>query len=264
MKNISVLTAIAYGVVAIGALCSRYGMADPNVNVVDYQRVIQTSSGNECYFESYKNGRGKAPRQLIEGLIANYTEELCFPSGASSEILGPSHKDALAYYKSPAKIENLYALMIGSGMQESSGGIDCGQDTSAPENRTDKKAEAGIFQTSYNSIDRSVELAKLYDDAKTGSVQCFSELYIACSGIDRASGLSRLKNWGAGEGVNFQATTKACPGFAAKYHSIMLRVDRTHYGPINSMADEMKPSCVKMFSELGAFISANREVCQPQ
>jgi hypothetical protein len=238
--------------------------ADSGQVDVDYEKVISKSTGNKCYLESYKKNRGKAPSKLVEGLIANFTQEICSPSGASANSLGTPKRDALAYYKSPAKIENLYALMIGSAMQESSGGIDCGQDSSAPENRTGPKAEAGIFQTSYDSISKSNELGKLYEDAKAGSVQCFSNLYATCSGVDKESGLSRLKNWGEGEGVDFQATTKSCQGFAAKYHSIMLRVDRTHYGPVNTKSAEMKASCVAMFSELGAYISSNKEICRPQ
>ena len=229
-------------------------------SIIDYQKVIAKSSGHSCYLESYKH-RGTAPKQLVEGLIANFTQEVCSPSGASNATLGNSRKDALAHYKSPAKVENLYALMIGSGMQESSGGHDCGQDSDAPENRTGPKAEAGIFQTSYNSIAKSDELKRTYEEAKAGKVECYSDRYVACTGTDRASGFPRLKNWGEGEGVNFQALTKSCQGFAAKYHSIMLRVDRSHYGPINTKNAEMMPACVEMFSGLKDYISANKEIC---
>ena len=222
---------------------------------IDYQKVITKSSGHKCYLESYKKQRGKAPKKLVEGLIANFTQEVCSSSGASSATLGNPKKDALAYYRSPAKIENLYALMIGSGMQESSGGYDCGQDSSAPENRTGPRAEAGIFQTSYDSITKSDELEKLYEDTKTGNVACFSNLYMSCTDKDK------LKNWGEGEGVNFQALTKSCQGFATKYHSIMLRVNRTHYGPINAKNAEMMASCIEMFSGLKDYISANKEIC---
>lgn len=231
---------------------------------IDYQKVIAKSSGHKCYLASYKRGQGKAPKKFVEGLIANFTQEICSPSGASVDTLGTPKKDALAHYNSPAKIENLYALMIGSGMQESSGGINCGQDSDAPENRTGPKAEAGIFQTSYDSHDKSAELEKLYEDAKAGKIECFKDLYITCAGIDEASGFPRIKNWGEGEGVNFQALTKSCQGFAAKYHSILLRVGRTHYGPINVKSAEMMPSCVEMFSDLKDYISENKDVCEMQ
>lgn len=158
-------------------------------NKIDYQKVITKSYEHKCYLESYKN-RGKAPKRLVEGLIANFTQEICSPSGASSAILGDPKSDALAYYGSPAKVENLYALMVGSGMQESSGGHDCGQDTNAPENRTGPKAEAGIFQTSYDSITKSGELKKTYEEAKSGKVDCHSDLYFTCTGTNK------MKNWG--------------------------------------------------------------------
>jgi hypothetical protein len=235
-----------------------------NQTKVDYQKVIAKSSGHKCYLKSYKNKQGRAPEEFLHGLIANFTEEVCSPSGASAGTLGSPTKDALAYYRSPAKIENLYALMIGSGMQESSGGYNCGQDSKARKNRTGPKAEAGTFQTSYNSIEKSKELGKLYEDAKANKIECFSDLYVPCTGIDKASNLPRLKNWGEGEGVNFQALTKSCQGFSAKYHSIMLRVDRAHYGPINSKDAEIMPSCVEMFSELKDYISANKEICGMQ
>ncbi|WP_321861547.1 hypothetical protein [Burkholderia cenocepacia] len=264
MKKLSIFFLFAISFIVVRTSHATPAAVESGKANVDYEKVISKSTGNKCYLESYKNNRGRAPRKLVEGLIANFTQEICFPSGASENSLGIPENDALAYYKSPAKIENLYALMIGSAMQESSGGVDCGQDSSAPENRTGQKAEAGIFQTSYDSVSKSNELRKLYEDARAGGVQCFSNLYATCSGVDKVSGLSRLKNWGSGEGVDFQATTKSCQGFAAKYHSIMLRIDRAHYGPINKKSAEMKPSCVSMFSELGAYISSNREICRSQ
>ncbi|WP_148669149.1 hypothetical protein [Burkholderia pyrrocinia] len=264
MRNFKIKFLLLIGCLAARNLLAAPMLDEPGKAGVDYERVISKSAGSECYLESYKNNRGRAPAKLLRGMVSNFAQEICSPSGASANNLGSPEKDALAYYEVPAKIENLYALMIGSAMQESSGGTDCGQDSSAPENRTGPKAEAGIFQTSYDSINKSSELGKLYEDAKAGDVQCFSNFYAACTGVDKVSGLPRLKNWGSGEGVNFQKITKSCQGFAAKYHSIMLRVDRKHYGPINTKSDEIKPSCVAMFSELRDYMSSNKEICRSQ
>jgi hypothetical protein len=70
-----------------------------------------------------------------------------------------------------------------------------------------------------------------------------------------------MKNWGTGEGVEFQRLSKECPGFASEYHAVMVRVNRKHYGPINTKQTELKAVCTQMFARLYDAIKGDPDIC---
>ena len=52
-----------------------------------------------------------------------------------------------------------------------------------------------------------------------------------------------LRNWGTGEGANFQALSKSCPAFAAEYAALCLRYHRAEYGTIRDKKVEVSSNC---------------------
>jgi hypothetical protein len=161
-------------------------------------------------------------------------------------------------------LRHAYTLLIGLGMRESSGEHCCGRDMSA-DNVTADTAEAGLFQTSYNSHNFSDELDTLYADWKvsyeSSNYKCLLDIFsenVTCSEAD-------WENYGTGEGVTFQQMEKECPIFAAEYAAFMLRVSggsSGHYGPLRTRAAEVRPECDTMFADIQALIEANPFFCR--
>ncbi len=237
----------------------------PPVASVDTQYVeliknLVTHSA--CTQYSWKN-RGRAPAGYIKGVALTYARSLCRAKGfdgnsllkidailTSANSSLPS-KDALTHYQNLFSTLNfhnseagndplraVYLLGIGLGMRESSGSYCVGWDSSAGSNRPSATAEAGVFQTSYDSIGSSGELAKLYAEYKSSpSSRCFLSTFKEGASCGSSSTL------GSGAGADFQVFNKACPAFATEYAMVMLRIQRTHYGPINRKEAELISSC---------------------
>jgi hypothetical protein len=178
---------------------------------------------------------------------------------------GNDAKDALSWYNSNFKalgmsneggretLRHAYTLLIGLGMQESSGKHCCGKDASA-DNAKAETAEAGAFQTSYNSRLASPLLPPMIDKKEKCYLEVFSE-GVSC-------GEANWKNWGEGKGREYQAKNKACPAFSADYAAIMLRVSggtRGHYGPLRTKRAEIIPACDYMLEQVEKLV--NPELC---
>ena len=56
-----------------------------------------------------------------------------------------------------------------------------------------------------------------------------------------------LVNFGSGDGKEFQTLSKESPAFAAEFAAIGLRNIRTHWGPINTHAAELRPEADLLF-----------------
>jgi hypothetical protein len=220
---------------------------------------------------SYRwNDRGVAPRGYIRGMAVMFGRVYCKLNAgrdAASEMAmadsGDGSVDALAWYAAefidlamdnatPGAdvLRHLFVLLTGLGMRESSGRHCEGRDASAT-NTSAETAEAGLFQVSHNSIRAHFLLGALFDQYK-GSTD-FQDIFsdgITCSAAS-------WKNWGTGDGADFQALTKACPAFAVEYAALGLRKIRTHWGPINRKTAELKPECDDLFKSVCAFIDDN-------
>lgn len=244
-----------------------------------YTQQIKTLAGNSsCRSYSWKN-RGRAPAGYIKGVALSFARSVCrvrfvgaTPAGAkimSSANTGNTKKDALAHYQStfaargirintPGEdaVRAIYALGMGLGMRESSGAYCEGWDRSAGSNRSSAQAEAGIFQVSYDSMGASPELRKLYNEYKANPQRCQLETYkegVTC----RSQSIL-----GTGAGADYQRFNKSCPAFAAEYAMIMLRVQRSHFGPINRKDAEIVPACNSLLVTVQKMIDADPEgVC---
>ncbi len=242
-------------------------------STLDGLRSIASSSS--CAKISWKN-RGQAPKGYVEGVALVYAHAVCESDRSDLAVVGKANtgddkKDALSWYNSNfdalgldndnaglATVRHTYTLLLGLGMRESSGQHCVGRDASAS-NVSSDSAEAGAWQTSYDSRKFSPELPKLFEKYKAGGA-CHLDVFekgVSCSSTD-------WKNWGSGDGLTFQKLEKECPAFAAEYAAVMLRVSggtQGHYGPLRTKAAEVRGECDDMFSQIEAAVQQNPGVC---
>lgn len=246
----------------------------PGSASVDAIKTI--ASGSACYRYSWKD-RGQAPKGYVKGLALVYARAVCQASSRTDVALvskaatTDDAKDALSWFRSNFTalgmsntggldtLRHVYTLLLGLGMRESSGEHCVGRDASATNTSADS-AEAGAWQTSYDSRSASAELPKLFSKYRASSAGCFLDVFregVSCSTAD-------WKNWGSGDGVDFQRIEKACPAFAAEYAAVMLRVQggkSGHYGPLRTKAAEIRPECDSMFKQVQDYVEKNPSVC---
>ncbi len=222
-------------------------------------------------------GRGVAPIGYIKGMGLVFARALCKLQAGDAAVVemakqntGDPARDALAHYNNvfsglgmsndvsgPDTLRHLFVLMVGLGMRESSGKFCEGQDRSAPENQTAEKAEAGLFQTSFDARHASPLLPVLiaqFSANPAGFRDVFREGCPPCRAKD-------LENFGTGAGRDFQQLSKESPGFAAEFAAVTLRNRRKHYGPINTRAAQVKPDCDAMLREVQNALNASPEFC---
>jgi uncharacterized protein (TIGR02594 family) len=213
-------------------------------------------------YEWKDRGPGPAPKGYIQGMALAFAQtykKLQAGHPAAVEMAKArtnSDKDVFNEYANEFRqagmnnerdgidtLRHLYALMLGSGMRESSGMYCEGRDMSA-DNVSSDTCEAGLFQTSYNAHGASdPEFDNLQDEytrgASPGYVDDFSE-GVTCSSSD-------WDNYGSGRGEQFQELCKTMPAFAVETHALTLRNLCNHYGPIINHAAELKREADEMF-----------------
>lgn len=221
---------------------------EPMPNIISIESIVAKSS---CSSYGWKN-RGPAPRGFLLGVARVYRSQVC--DGIKALPMGPPSKDALSFYgASGDALLNAYALLIGLGMRESSGQYCEGQDASAPGNRTGERAEAGLFQTSWDSRAHSKSLVEIFSKYKMASAsKCDLSTFKLGVSASYCASPSRAKNYGSGDGLEFQKLSKHCPAFATEYAATMVRVGRSHYGPLNNKAAEIRTDCKEMLAKIAA------------
>lgn len=147
----------------------------------------------------------------------------------------------------------LYTLGMGLGMRESSGAYCEGWDKAAGVNRTSAEAEAGLFQTSYDSMGVSTELRRLYDEYRSDASRCLLNVF------KQGASCKPQNILGTGAGAEYQVFNKQCPAFATEYAMTMLRLNRTHYGPINRQDAEVIPACNSLLKSVQMLIENDPE-----
>jgi hypothetical protein len=241
-----------------------------------YIDQIKIIAGNSACANTIWAGRGRAPAGYIKGVSLSYARSLCRLKNNSSLSLlmsnassGNAAKDVMAYYQSIFKILSisinttgeetlraLYTLGMGLGMRESSGAYCEGWDKSAGANRLSSAAEAGAFQTSYDSMAASPELSKLYNEYRSKRGQCFQDIFkqgVSCGALNLL---------GSGAGAEYQAFNIACPAFATEYAMTILRIQRSHYGPINRKEAQVIPACNQLLKSVEDLINNDPYACQ--
>jgi hypothetical protein len=242
-------------------------------------QIKELAGSSTCAAYSWKN-RSRAPAGYIKGMAISFARGVCRLRAAeeTSSLLvdilaapraSTATKDALTHYQtkiaslaiqtSTRGIEPLratYVLGIGLGMRESSGKYCEGRDMSAS-NTSASTAEAGVFQTSYDSVGASPELSKLFAEYKADNSKCFLDVFK--QGVSSCGNSSIA---GSGIGAEFQALNKSCPAFATEYAMVMLRVRHNHYGPINRKEAEVIPACNQMLKSVQALIESDPYSCE--
>ena len=205
-----------------------------------------------------------APAGYIKGMAVVFARVYCKLAARDPAAIemakantGDGTRDALAWYSERFQrvgmsneiagadtLRHLFVLLLGLGMRESSGRYCEGRDRSAS-NTTADTAEAGLFQTSFNARIASRLLPMLfarYSANPAGFVEIFQE------GVHVRP--SDLENFGTGDGAEFQRLSKESPAFAAEFAAVGLRNIRTHWGPINTRAAELRNEADAMFRQV--------------
>jgi hypothetical protein len=232
------------------------------------------ASKSSCSSYSWED-RSVAPLGYITGMGVAFAKSLCrqIAGDELAQTLAAAKSsddgaDALSWYassfdaqglevakKGPEALRALYTLGIGLGMRESSGKYCEGYDTTVG-SQTANTAEAGLFQTSYDSQGADSALKSLIAEYEADDEACLRKTFakdVSCSSRDIV---------GSGEGAAFQRLAKSCPVFAAEYAMTTLRVLRAHYGPINRKEAEVNPACGSYLRDVQSYVAADRDrVC---
>jgi hypothetical protein len=216
----------------------------------------------------WKGKRGRAPIGYIKGMAVVFAVVYAkFKAGDPAAVAmaaadtGKARADALTWYRARFKtnkmsndvagadtLRHLFVLMTGLGMRESSGRYCEGRDRSA-HNVTSDTAEAGLFQMSWNAHVASSLIKKLFSNYSKG-LQDFLPIFqegAVCGHQDFA-------NYGDGVGAAFQQLCKSCPAFAVEAAAVGLRVIRTHWGPINHRAAEIRSDADELYQRVQSII----------
>lgn len=245
------------------ALLGAVGATPPAATLQADARIGDIAARSDCARHRWRN-RGRAPVGYVKGVALTYAKSFCesrAPAGGAVAVMQQplaGDQDALVHYRDALvssgvdvssdveRLRALYTLGIGLGMRESSGNTTEGRDLTAS-NPTASTAEAGLFQQSFDSIDRSPALRPLFDQYRADTGACRLELFK--EGIPR---VVRRPVFGTGPGAEFQRFTRECPAFATEYAMVLLRVNRRHFGPINRREAEYFQPCNDMLREVEA------------
>lgn len=227
--------------------------------------VIAVATASPIASYRWKN-RGRAPTGYVKGMAVAFAEaHRDFKVGNAAlatmtEPVDTPDRDILAWYvnvlsdaglepptTAEERLTQLFTIMLGLGMRESSGKHCEGRDMSA-DNVSADSAEAGLFQVSHDSIGSHPQLRTLFEhySGRDDLLDVFSE-DVHCSA-------SSWENWGEGAGRDFQELTKRCPKFAVFYAGVLLRRRRKHWGPINRKEAEVRPEAATMFRDVKAVV----------
>jgi len=283
MKNTTKITAVLFFILSTSSAFAADNSADEQDLLAysqsvsnSYAQQITTLAGNSSCLKTSWKDRGRAPAGYVKGVALSFARSLCRTKAlgtppAATKILassasGDSSRDALSHYRSifasvgiPTNrsgedaVRAIYTLGLGLGMRESSGKYCEGWDKSAGSNRRSAEAEAGLFQVSYDSIGASSELKALYLEYQASPERCQLATYkegVTC----KAQGIL-----GTGAGATYQKFNKACPAFAAEYAMTMLRLRRSHFGPINRRTAQVVSSCGTMLANVQKIVDSNQE-----
>lgn len=215
-------------------------------------------------------GRGRAPLGYTKGMALVFAKVYCkFRAGDAAAVemakanTGVADTDALAHLAAEftaAGMDNsvagadtlrhLFVLLMSLGMRESSGKYCQGRDLGASNTAADT-AEAGLFQTSFNARGAHATMPQLFTQYKAnpeGFVDVFKE-GVTCTAAN-------LKNWGTGDGQEYQRLSKAAPAFHTEFTAVGLRNRRRHWGPINMKTVELRAEADQLLRQVQDLVDA--------
>jgi hypothetical protein len=263
---------------AMGTNGYAFGHSEEPQGSIIRDQIVDLAKNSSCAKVRWKD-RGASPAGYVPGMALTFGRSLCRLKGLGADAgpaqimartkSGAQRSDALAWFNpeferlniktrssSAETLKAVYTLATGLGMRESTGRHTIGFDVSVRA-QTSKTAEAGLFQTSYNSLAFSKELRKLYQEYLSSQNRCFLETFT--EGVLDCP----QKIIGTGDGAKFQRLSKQCPAFTAESVAVMLRLGRKHYGPINRKEAEIKTACMDLYDSVESLIERDPEsACQ--
>lgn len=240
-----------------------HALSRAHLSAASQTQILRISAHSLCATHKWK-GRGEAPAGFIQGMAVSFAQSLCQANPLLTAAVGNPKKDSLAHYQERLSslgfrldqpgansIRALFLLGYGEGMRESSGNYCEGWDESAGANRPAEAGEAGLFQTSLDSLEASNKLIALYNDYRNHPQDCLLAEY-------KLGASCRPQNvLGNGAGAEYQTFTRNCPAFSVDSAMILMRILRQHFGPIDRREVELSPACDRMLSEVQTLIEAN-------
>lgn len=223
-------------------------------------KILQIASTSKCATYRWKD-RGVAPIGYIKGMALLYAKNHCKPLST----INTGKYGALDWYGMERTQRNLFTLMTGLGLRESSGKYCCGRDRSNPSTGTSTGAEAGTFQTSYNAAysvqvngnpAAADEMRALLGKYQVDSSKCLLDVFK--EGVNQAYCTGgNAENFGSGVGLEYQKLSKSCPAFHAEFTALTLQNSYKHYGPIIKKAAEFKEECRDMYIQIEQVLEAS-------
>jgi hypothetical protein len=237
--------------------------------------ILSIVTSSSCRGTTFRQ-RGHMPPGYIKGFALTWAKAVCNPQRSDMAIVSrpksnDDAKDSLSWYAAKFQSLNMgntggldtarhvYTLLLGLGMRESSGKHCCGRDMGA-NFKTSTSAEAGLFQTSFGAARSSSILAPMFRQYKANPRGCMLSNFregVSCNAAN-------LRNWGTGEGMEWQKLTKDCPAFAVEYGSVLLRTlggRRGEFGPLRRREAEIKPECDQMLKQVQTYVQQHHDVC---
>jgi hypothetical protein len=245
-----------------------------DVTLSPTDQIAQIAAGSQVATYVWPQ-RGKAPSGYLKGMALSYARVFVRLSAgeqdaqAMAETPASDPNDALVWYYrefSSAGMSNvesdadtlrhLFVLLLGLGMRESSGRYCEGRDVSA-NNLTADTAEAGLFQSSFNTCVKSPLLRAIFDRytvKPSGFVDYFRQ-GVTCRAAD-------WKNFGTGDGEQFQSLTKSCPAFGVEFAALGVRKNRPGWGTLNGRSVEIRADCDDMLLAIQQLVGSSPQFAQ--
>lgn len=235
--------------------------------------IATAAAGSDAARYSW-GGRGRASAGYIAGVAVVYGQMLRRLAARDSAALAMvrvvnGHADVFDHYQdiliskgmptadAPEvdRLRALFAVLLGLGMRESSGGVDIGRDRSASNTSADT-AEAGTWQQSRDSFAASgdPELPKLFA-AYVGSGPDAVDA-ISKRGISPLAGSMENSGDPDSDGYKFQELVKARPSIAALFAAIGMRTLYTHWGPLKERAAEVISEADALFRQVQEIVGS--------
>jgi hypothetical protein len=220
-------------------------------------------------------GRGKAPAGYLKGMALSFGRVFVRLSAGEQDAQvmaqAPANDldDGLFWYSREFSstgmsnvasgadtLRHLFVLLVGLGMRESSGRYCEGRDMSS-NNVTADTAEAGLFQSSFNTCAKSPLLRAIfarYTAKPSGFVDYFRQ-GVTCKPAD-------WQNYGSGAGEQFQSLTKSCPAFGVEFAALGVRKNRPGWGTLNGRSVEVRTDCDDMLMAVQRLVGSSPQFAQ--
>ena len=166
-------------------LLTHFSASAPELLASQINSLVLESS---CLSYNWKD-RGPAPIGYLKGVATLFARAVCHNTRPEFQIVSAANSnnpmgDALAWYADKFTalgmsnnqtgldtFRHSYTLLIGLGITESSGQHCLGRDLLGP-NQTSSTAEAGAWQTSWDSHTAHAELVQLFNYDRSHSTEC--------------------------------------------------------------------------------------------